>query len=541
MSLRRTIMSEAKKIIFEQEARDKLAKGIKQLAKTVRGTLGPKGRNVGLERSWGAPNITSDGNSIVKEIELSDQYENMGVLMAKEVAAKIKEKCGDGTTTGTLLLDALVSLGIKYIASGVSPIGLKRGIEKSVAAILAELDKKAIPIKSAEETKNIATVSASGQEEVGAFIAQAIEKVGKNGVVTIEEAQGTETVIEMVEGMRFDRGYVSAYFCTNQEKMVVEMMNPSILIADKKISSIQEILPILQAVATSGQELLIISEDVEADALATLVVNKLRGTLKVTAVKAPGFGDRRKAMLQDIAALTGGTLISEETGIYLKDATVDLLGHAERIVITKEHTTIVGGKGEAKKIDARIKEIDAEYAKATSSYDKEKLQERRAKLKGGVAVIRVGAATEPELKQKKQLFEDSLSSTQAALEEGIVVGGGIALLRTGASALKLDLQGDEALGAKLVALACTQPIKQLAFNTGYDGSVILAEIEAAHENFGFNVLTEKVEDLLAAGVIDPVKVVKNCLMHAASVAGVVLISEALIGDAPKEKEEESTK
>lgn len=529
-------MSEAKEIIFEEEARDKLAKGIQQLADAVRSTLGPKGRNVGLEKSWGAPMITNDGNSIVKDVELPDQYENMGVSMAQEVASKLKDKCGDGTTTGTILLDALVQHGIKYIAAGASPISIKRGVDKAVDAMIKELEKMTIPVKGREDTKNIATVSASGNEEIGSYIADAIEKVGKKGVVTIEEAKGTETVIEVVEGMQFDRGYISAYFVTNQEQMTIEMENPYLLLVDKKISSIQELLPVLQAVTTTGRELLIVCEDMEADALATLVVNKIRGTLKVTAVKAPGFGDRRKAMLADIAVLTDGTLIAEEAGIYLKDANVDVLGSCARVIITKETTTLVGGKGDADAIDARIEQIETEYAQCTSSYDKEKLLERKAKLKGGVAVIRVGAATEPELKQKKQMFEDSLNSTKAALEEGIVAGGGIALLHASRVIASLPLEGDEALGAQLVETACEAPTRQIVSNAGHDGSVILADLKDKENAIGFNALTEKSENLLEVGVIDPMKVVKNCMIHAASVAGVVLISEALIGDAPEEEE-----
>lgn len=530
-------MSNAKEIIFEEDARKKLAKGIKQLADAVAATLGPKGKNVGLDKSWGAPEITNDGNTIVKNIELKDQYENMGVSMAKEVAAKLKEKCGDGTTTATLLLNALVQEGVKYIASGASPINLKRGIEKAVEAIIKELTKKTIPVKGAEETKNIATVSASGNQETGTWIAEAIGKVGKGGVVTIEEAKSTETSIEMREGLQFDRGYISAYFCTNQEKMSVEMDNPQILICDKKISSIQELLPVLQAVATAGQQLVIIAEDIDADALATLVVNKIRGILKVAAVKAPGFGDRRKEMLQDIAILTGATLISEDAGVMLKDAGKAELGSADRIVINKESTTIVGGKGSDQEIKARIKQLENESANAKSSYDKEKLDERKAKLQGGVAVIRVGAATEPELKQKKQSFEDSLSSTRAALEEGIVIGGGIALLHASRVIDSLNLSGDELIGAKLVMKVCETPVRQIIFNAGLDGSVIIGEIKASKsENVGYNASSEKVEDLLKAGVIDPVKVIKNALVHAASVAGIVLISEALIGDAPEDED-----
>lgn len=528
-------MADAKEIIFEQAARDKLSKGIQKLADTVRPTLGPKGRNVGLEKSWGAPTITNDGNSIVKDVELPDQFENMGVSMAKEVAAKLKDKCGDGTTTGTILLDAMVQQGCKHIASGASPITLKRGIDKAVEAILGELQKKAIPVSGSKDTKNIATASASGNTAIGDVIAQAIEKVGKEGVVTIEEAKGTETVIEMVEGMQFDRGFISAYFATNTEKMTVEMQNPYILIVDKKIASIQEILPILQAVASSGRELFIICEDLEADALATLVVNKIRGILKVAAVKAPGFGDRRKALLQDIAVLTNGTVVSEEAGVMLKDATVEVLGSCDRLVVTKDTTTLVGGKGSLKSLEARIKQIDNEIENTTSTYDKEKLLERRAKLKGGVAVIRVGAATEPELKQKKQMFEDSLNSTKAALEEGVVAGGGVALLRASSVIATLKLEGDETLGAQIVAKACEAPARQIVLNTGLDGSVVIAQLRGEKDNMGFNALTEQVEDLLKSGVIDPVKVVKNALTHAASVAGIVLISEALIGDAEEEE------
>lgn len=527
-----------KEIIFDEEARHALLTGIKKLADVVSFTLGPKGRNVALEKSWGAPTITNDGSSIVRDIELKDRYENMGVSLAKEVVQKIKEKCGDGTTTGTLLLRALVENGIKHIEAGSSPISIKRGIDKAVEAVIAEIEKMAIPIKNSKETRNIATVSASGNEEIGTLIADAMEKVGKSGVVTIEEAKGTETVIEIVEGMQFDRGYISPYFCTNVDRMTVELHNPQILLVDKKVNNIHELLPILQAVATTGRELLIVAEEVESDALSTLVVNKLRGSLKVAAVKAPGFGDRRKAMLEDLAVLTGATVISEETGMALKDATVEVLGNAERVVITKEHTTIINGSGKRKAIEARIKQIDAELENATNSYDREKLQERKAKLSGGVAVIRVGAATEPELKQKKQMFEDSLNSTKAALEEGVVPGGGVALIRASRAIDKLKLVDDEAIGAQIVREACYAPLKQIVYNTGHDGSVVLAEVEKSKPNFGFNALTEKVEDLITAGVIDPAKVVKHGLSMAASVAGIVLISEALIADAPEDDEED---
>lgn len=530
-------MTCAKDIIFEEEAREKLLTGICRLADVVAGTLGPKGRNVGLDKAWGAPTITNDGNSIVKEIELADPFENMGVSMAKEVAEKLKEKCGDGTTTGTILLRALVEHGIKQIASGASPIGVKRGIEKACEAIVAELEKSAVEIKDNKETRDIATVSASGNFAVGDLIAEAIEKVGRSGVVTIEEGKTTETAIELVEGMQFDRGYISAYFCTNAEKLSVEMSNPQILLVDKKISNIQELLPVLQANATTGKELLIIAEDIEGDALSTLVVNKLRGTLKIAAVKAPGFGDKRKANLDDLAALTGATVVSEETGMDLKDVPPDVLGSAERVEITKDKTTIINGSGVQQAIEDRIKQIDNELQNATSSYDQEKLEERKAKLSGGVAVIRVGGATEPEVKQKKQMFEDSLSSTKAALEEGVIVGGGVALLRASAAATKLELFGDEAVGAKILVDACRSPIKQIADNAGADGSVVLQEVLESKDSFGFNALTGKVEDLMKCGVIDAAKVVKLCLTHACSVAGIVLISEALVTDASDDEAE----
>ena len=527
-----------KEIIFAEDAREKLLKGINKLADVLACTLGPRGRNVGLEKSWGAPTITNDGNSVVKDVELKDTYENMGVAMAKEAVQKIKEKSGDGTTTGTLLIRALVTAGVKQITAGHSPIAIKRGIDKAVEAMIAAIDEAAIKIKDNKDTKNIATVSASGNEEVGKLIAEAIEKVGQAGVVTIEEAKGTETSIDLVEGMQFDRGYISPYFCTDSDKMTIELRNPQLLLVDKKISSVHELLPILQSTATSGQELLIIAEDIEGDVLSTLVVNKLRGTLKVAAVKAPGFGDRRKAMLQDIAVLTGATVVSEETGMSLKEATPEVLGSAEKVTISKEETTLVKGTGSENAVQARVKQIEAEIEASTSKYDQEKLQERKAKLSGGVAVIRVGAATEPELKQKKQMFEDSLSSTKAAIEEGIVTGGGVALLRASQAIDSLKLTDEEAVGAQIVKQAARAPLRQLVDNAGLDGSVILAEVEKAKEqSTGFNALTEKVEDLLKAGVIDPAKVIKNSLIHASSAAGIVLISEALIADAPEDEEE----
>jgi chaperonin GroEL len=529
-------MSTPKELIFEEAARGKLREGIEKLADVVGVTLGPKGRNVGLQASWGAPRITDDGNSIVKEIELKDQYANMGVSLGKEVASKMKEQCGDGTTSSILLLKALVQNGVKNIASGFSPITLKRGMEKAVDAILQELEKASIAIQTDAETKNIAITSASGNVAIGELIANAVKKVGKEGVITVEEGKGTDTLVEMVEGMQFDRGYSSAYFCTNAEAMTAELSNAKVLVTDKKISTVQDILPLLQSVAATATELLIIAEDIEGDALSTLVVNKLRGTLKVAAVKAPGFGDKRKAMLEDIAILTGGTVISEETGTALKDATIDLLGSAKKILINKDKTTIVGGQGSSESIQARVKQIEAESSKVTSSYDKEKFDERKAKLSGGVAVIRVGAATEPEMKQKKQMFEDSLNSTRAALEEGIVVGGGCALLRASKS-VTLKLLGDEAVGAQIVLKACETPFRQIVSNTGLDSSVILSEVLAQGPSIGFNAMTEKVEDLIASGIVDPAKVVKKALRLAVSTAGIVLLSEVLVGNAPEETEE----
>ncbi len=444
------------------------------------------------------------------------------------MANKIKESAGDGTTTGTILLRALVVAGIRYITAGASPINLKRGIEKAVAAVVAEIEKNATPVKSDDDTRNIATVSASGDREIGNTIAGALKQ---GSVVTIEEGQGTETTIEVVEGMQFDRGYLSSYFCTNSETLTVEMENPAILLVDKKITSIQELLPLLQPLAITGRELLIIAKDVEPDALATLVVNRLRGTLKAAAVKAPGFGDRRKAILQDLAILTGATLISDETGTLLKDATPDILGSAERVIIGKDETTLVNGGGNLDALAARISQLDRETEQATSTYDREKLEERRAKLSGGIAVIRIGAQSEVEMKQQKQMMTDSLSSTRAALESGIVVGGGVALLHAAEAIDRLHLNGEEALGGAIVKKACEAPIRQLANNAGLDGSIIVAEVMAATPHTGYNVLTDQVEDLFKAGVLDPAKVVIATLTHAASTAGMVLLSEALITDA----------
>ncbi len=527
--------NQAKEIIFEEEARNKLLTGIIKITDAIVCTLGPKGRNVGLEKSWGSPLIINDGNTIVKDIEFTDQYENMGASMVKEVAAKLKEKCGDGTTTTCLLLRTMAEEGVKYVSAGASPICLKRGMDKALEAILKTLEENSIAIKSDKEIISIATVSASGNHEIGQIIAEALKKVGKNGVVTIEEGKTTETEIHLVEGMRFDRGYASPYFCTDTDKMLAEMQEPLVLVVDKKITSIQELIPILQTVAALGKHLLIIADDFENEVLSTLVINRLRGSLKVTAVKAPGFGDRKKAMLEDISILTGATLITEERGFSLKDTTVQDLGSAEKILVTKENTTIIHGNGKKTAIDERIKQILTEENNASSSYDKEKAAERRAKLSGGVAVIKVGSPTESEMKQKKQIFEDSLNSTKAALDEGIVAGGGTALLRASQKILKkIKLTGDEALGLAIVAKACEYPVRQISINSGLEAAVILQQVKEASDNIGFNALSDKIEDLIHAGVIDATKVVKSCIMHAVSIAGIVLISEALIGDAPED-------
>jgi chaperonin GroEL len=520
----------AKDIIFDVEAREKLLIGIETLSDVVGVTLGPKGRNIGLDKSWGAPDISCDGGSIVKEISIKDQFENIGVAMGQEVSSQIKEKCGDGTTTGVILLRNMVKQGVRNIASGANPMGVKRGMDKAVTALLANVDKMAESVKSQEEIFNIATVSAGGDRDVGNFIAEAMDKVDRTGVITIEEGKGTETTVEVVEGMRFDRGYISPYFCTNAEKLSIEMENPYILFADKKISSVHDLVPILQTIATSGKELLIIAEDVEADALSALVVNKLRGTIKVAGVKAPGFGDRRKAMLEDMAILTGGVLVSEETGMNLKDIGIDVLGTTERVMITKDSTTIIGGKGVKEKIDSRIKQIENEIKKSKSSFDHENLEERKAKLGGGVAVIHVGAITEPELKQKKQLFEDSLNSTKAAVEEGVVPGAGVSLMRSRHVVEDLALVGDEAVGAAIIYNSCEAPMRKIIENAGFEPCILIEEVRSSKANYGFNALTGQVADLIKDGVIDPVKIVKTSLQHAASVAAMVLISEALIAD-----------
>ncbi len=516
--------AEPKEFRFEEEARNALRAGIDQMANAVAMTLGPKGRSVGLEAAWGSPTITSDGYSIAQQIELKDPFENMGAAIAKETAGKIKERAGDGTTTGILLLRALVQASVKNIAAGANPTAIKRGMEKALEKTLAAIDKLSTEVKDIQE---IATAAASGNTEIGTIIAETFAKVGKKGVVSIEEGKSTETHIELATGMRFDQGYVSPYFCTNAEKMVVEMEQPFVLITDQKISSAQEILPLLQYVASAGMSLFLIADGIDGDALSTLVMNKLRGTLRVAAAKAPGFGDQRKAMLEDLAVLTGAELISEERGLSLKEATAECLGRANQIVSGKETTTIVGGQGEAKAVKARIAQIEAEIRAATAKYDVTKLEERRAKLQGGVAVIQVGGMTESEMKQKKQLYEDSLHSTRAAMEEGVVVGGGIALLRA-TQELKMKLSQEEAAGLEIFRTACQVPVRQLAVNAGFDPSTIVHAVLEKGGNVGFNVVTEKVEDLAKAGVLDPVKVVKSSLTHAVSAAGVTLLSEALM-------------
>lgn len=529
--------STPKELIFQEDARKKLREGIDKLAEVVGVTLGPKGRNVGLQPSFGSPVVTSDGSSIIKDIELKDQYANMGASLGKEVAEKIKESSGDGVTRGIILLQALVAHGVKNIASGANPISIKRGMEKALDHILKTIDSSSIKIEKHEDIVNIAKASASGDQEVGELIGEAFKKVGKSGVITIEEGKATHTTIDIVEGMQLERGYLSSYFCTNSENMTVTMQNAKILVTDKKISSIQEILNILQTVATTAQELLIIADDVEGDALSTLVINKLRKTLKVAAIKAPGFGDQRKALLEDIAVLTKATVVTEDKAMQLKEATSEVLGFAKQIIITKDRTTIVEGASSKEEISSRIKEIDLAISQATSSYDKEKLLERKGKLSGGVAVIRVGATTGAAMKQRKQLFEDSLNSTKAALAEGIVPGGCISFLKAALSLKDLHLKAEEAIGVEMMMKACEAPFRKLLQNAGVESSVILSQIIDKPFSIGFNVVTEQVTDLMKDAVVDPAKVIKDCLTYACSTAGIVLISEALLGNAPEETEE----
>ncbi len=527
----------AKELGFDVEARARLKAGIDKLAQAVKVTLGPKGRNVVLDRKFGSPTVTKDGVSVAKEIELEDPVENMGAQMVKEVATKTSDVAGDGTTTATVLAQAIFVQGLKNVTAGANPTGVRRGIDKGVTAVVEALHKLSTDTKGKKEIAQVGAISANNDMEIGELIADAMEKVGKDGVITVEEARGLETELDTVEGMQFDRGYLSPYFVTDPERMEAVLEEPMILIHDKKISSMKDLLPILEKVAQMGKPLLIIAEDVEGEALATLVVNKLRGTLKVCGVKAPGFGDRRKAMLQDIAVLTGGQVISEEVGFKLENTVTSDLGSAKRVVIDKDNTTIIDGAGESEKIQGRIEEIKVAIDKSTSDYDREKLQERLAKLAGGVAVINVGAATETEMKEKKALVEDALHATRAAVEEGIVPGGGVALLRcqSALDAVKLDRE-DERIGVAILRKALESPIRQIAENAGVEGSIVVAAVRDGKGGYGYNAQTDEYEDLVEAGVIDPTKVVRTALQNAASIAGLLLTTEAVV----VEKREEET-
>ena len=528
----------AKQLFFEVEARNKMKKGVDALSNAVKVTLGPKGRNVVLEKKFGAPAITKDGVTVAKEIELEDPIENMGAQMVKEVASKTADIAGDGTTTATVLAQSIISEGLKNVAAGANPMDLKRGIEKAVAKVVEHLKGQSQTVGTdAKKIQQVAAISANNDESIGKLIAEAFGKVGKDGVITVEEAKGTETGIEVVEGMQFDRGYISAYFVTNSEKMEAELDKPYILIYDKKISNMKDILHILEKVAQQGAQLLIISEDLEGEALATLVVNKLRGTIKVAAVKAPGFGDRRKEMLNDIAILTKGIVISEEQGYKLENADLSYLGRAERVVIDKDNTTVVGGKGKKDDITARVNQIKAQIETTTSDYDKEKLQERLAKLSGGVAVLNVGAATEVEMKEKKDRVDDALHATRAAVEEGIVPGGGIAFIRAVESLEKLKGGNeDETTGIAIVKRALEEPLRQIVANAGIEGSIVVQKVKEGKGDFGFNAKEEVYENLYKAGVIDPTKVTRIALENAASIAGMLLTTECVVADKPKKEE-----
>lgn len=525
----------AKQIKFDTEARALLKDGVDQLANAVKATLGPKGRNVILDKKFGAPHITKDGVSVAKEIELEDPFENMGAQLVREVASKTNDDAGDGTTTATVLAQSIIGVGLKNVTAGASPMDLKRGIDKAVAAIVADLKKQSVEVgDDLAKIEHVAKISANGDEEIGKLIAEAMGKVKKEGVITVEEAKSTETTVDIVEGMQFDKGYVSPYFVTNTEKMTVEFENPYILIFDKKISALKDILSILEEVIKTGRPLLLIAEDVESEALATLVVNRLRGSLKIAAVKAPGFGDRRKAMLEDIAILTGGTVISEETGLQLSNATIDMLGTAEKVTIDKDHTTIVNGAGSPEDIKARVATIKAQIEATSSDYDREKLQERLAKLAGGVAVLYVGAASEVEMKEKKDRVEDALSATRAAIEEGTVPGGGVAYIR--ASHVLDDLKGetpDEQTGIEIIHRAIEEPLRQIVANAGKEGAVVVQKVREGKGDFGYNARLDKFENLISAGVIDPTKVARVALENAASIAGMFLTTEVVITDLPE--------
>ncbi|EAI1974691.1 chaperonin GroEL [Campylobacter jejuni] len=525
----------AKEIIFSDEARNKLYEGVKKLNDAVKVTMGPRGRNVLIQKSFGAPSITKDGVSVAKEVELKDSLENMGASLVREVASKTADQAGDGTTTATVLAHAIFKEGLRNITAGANPIEVKRGMDKACEAIVAELKKLSREVKDKKEIAQVATISANSDEKIGNLIADAMEKVGKDGVITVEEAKSINDELNVVEGMQFDRGYLSPYFITNTEKMTVELSSPYILLFDKKITNLKDLLPVLEQIQKTGKPLLIIAEDIEGEALATLVVNKLRGVLNISAVKAPGFGDRRKAMLEDIAILTGGEVISEELGRTLESATIQDLGQASSVIIDKDNTTIVNGAGEKANIDARVNQIKAQIAETTSDYDREKLQERLAKLSGGVAVIKVGAATETEMKEKKDRVDDALSATKAAVEEGIVIGGGAALIKAKAK-IKLDLQGDEAIGAAIVERALRAPLRQIAENAGFDAGVVVNSVEnAKDENTGFDAAKGEYVNMLESGIIDPVKVERVALLNAVSVASMLLTTEATISEIKEDK------
>ena len=526
----------AKQLSYNEDARRLTLHGVDQLAKAVKVTLGPKGRNVVLDKKWGAPTITKDGVTVAKEIELKDPFENMGAQMVKEVASKTSDVAGDGTTTATILAETIYREGQKNVTAGANPMALKRGIEKAVEAVVSELKKNSIATKGKKEISQVATISANNDNTIGNLIAESMEKVGKDGVITVEEAKGMETTLEVVEGMQFDRGYLSPYFVTDPERMECVLENPFLLICEKKIANMRDLLPVLEQIAKMGRPLMIIAEDVEGEALATLVVNKLRGTLNAAAVKAPGFGDRRKEMLKDVATLTAGEVISEELGIKLENVRLDDLGKCKKVLIDKENTTIIEGGGDHKVIEGRIKQIRAQIEETTSDYDKEKLQERLAKLAGGVAVIKVGAATEVEMKEKKARVEDALNATRAAVEEGIVTGGGVAYLRTVNALDALKLEGDEQLGATIVRRALQEPIRQIAENAGAEGSIVVQRVLEKSGSFGFNAETNEYEDLMEAGIIDPTKVTRIALQNAASIAALMVTMEVLVTEIPEKKE-----
>ncbi len=526
----------AKQLIFDETARQKILRGVELLSRAVKVTLGPKGRNVVIDKKFGSPTVTKDGVTVAKEIELPCPYENMGAQMVKEVASKTSDTAGDGTTTATVLAEGIYREGLKNVTAGANPVYLKRGIDKAVEAAVAELANVSKKVNDREEIRQVATVSANWDTTIGEIIADAMDKVGKDGTITVEEAKSIETTLEVVEGMQFDKGYLSPYFVTNNESQEVVLEDAHVLIHEKKISNLQEMLPLLQTVAKSGKPLLIIAEEVEGEALAALVVNKIRGTLNVCAVKAPGFGDRRKAMLEDIAVLTGGKCITEDLGLKLENITLADLGKAKRIVVDKENTTIVEGSGKSSEIQGRVKQLRRQIDETTSDYDREKLQERLAKLAGGIAVINVGASTEVEMKEKKARVEDALHATRAAVEEGIVAGGGVALLRTIKAIEALKLEGDEAAGAQIVRRAIEHPIRMLCANAGVDGGVVVKEVLSSKGNIGYNVATDQYEDLVKAGVVDPTKVTRTALQNAASIAGLLLTTECMITEIPEKKE-----